>query len=155
MNNKHIENGIKWLKRHASLLYKPLLNNTLCHHGIKGQQWGVKNGPPYPLSKQKTVTNSAGETVREVTAVKLTGEHPNAITQIVRKNGGIDRNFYDDSGRQIKQISNNNHNKPGKHPYGKEGEHAHDYIYNKDGKLIGRPTRELTEQERKDNGDFL
>lgn len=22
----------------------------LCHYGIKGQQWGVMNGPPYPLS---------------------------------------------------------------------------------------------------------
>ena len=21
----------------------------LCHHGIKGQRWGVRNGPPYPL----------------------------------------------------------------------------------------------------------
>lgn len=23
--------------------------STLCHHGIKGQKWGVKHGPPYPL----------------------------------------------------------------------------------------------------------
>lgn len=29
--------------------------NTLAHHGIKGQKWGVRNGPPYPLtSSQKT-----------------------------------------------------------------------------------------------------
>lgn len=21
----------------------------ICHHGIKGQRWGIKNGPPYPL----------------------------------------------------------------------------------------------------------
>lgn len=27
--------------------------NTLSHHGIKGQKWGVKNGPPYPLDKQQ------------------------------------------------------------------------------------------------------
>ena len=26
-------------------------NNMLIHHGIKGQKWGVKNGPPYPLHK--------------------------------------------------------------------------------------------------------
>lgn len=25
---------------------------ALCHHGIKGMHWGVKNGPPYPLSKE-------------------------------------------------------------------------------------------------------
>lgn len=24
-------------------------SDELCHHGIKGQKWGVKNGPPYPL----------------------------------------------------------------------------------------------------------
>ena len=23
----------------------------LIHHGVKGQKWGVKNGPPYPLTK--------------------------------------------------------------------------------------------------------
>ena len=25
-------------------------SNYLMHHGIKGQKWGVENGPPYPLS---------------------------------------------------------------------------------------------------------
>lgn len=25
--------------------------NVLAHHGIKGQKWGVRNGPPYPLEK--------------------------------------------------------------------------------------------------------
>lgn len=23
------------------------------HHGIKGQQWGIRNGPPYPINKEK------------------------------------------------------------------------------------------------------
>ena len=23
--------------------------NELCHHGVKGMKWGVKNGPPYPI----------------------------------------------------------------------------------------------------------
>ncbi|MDO4292087.1 MAG: DUF5662 family protein [Eubacteriales bacterium] len=26
-------------------------SETLEHHGVKGQKWGVKNGPPYPLDK--------------------------------------------------------------------------------------------------------
>jgi hypothetical protein len=30
------------------LITKPTLEE-LYHHGIKGQKWGVKNGPPYPL----------------------------------------------------------------------------------------------------------
>lgn len=25
----------------------------LCHHGVKGQEWGVRNGPPYPLERSK------------------------------------------------------------------------------------------------------
>lgn len=26
-------------------------SNELYHHGIKGQSWGVRNGPPYPLDR--------------------------------------------------------------------------------------------------------
>lgn len=25
--------------------------NVIAHHGIKGQKWGVRNGPPYPIDK--------------------------------------------------------------------------------------------------------
>lgn len=30
--------------------YKVIIDSELYHHGIKGQKWGVKNGPPYPLN---------------------------------------------------------------------------------------------------------
>lgn len=29
------------------------LSEILEHHGIDGQKWGVRNGPPYPLERQK------------------------------------------------------------------------------------------------------
>ena len=29
------------------------MTNELCHHGILGQRWGKRNGPPYPLSGSK------------------------------------------------------------------------------------------------------
>lgn len=29
-------------------------SNLIMHHGIKGQQWGVRNGPPYPLKRYST-----------------------------------------------------------------------------------------------------
>lgn len=30
----------------------------LMHHGIKGQKWGVENGPPYPLNPQKDYSDA-------------------------------------------------------------------------------------------------
>lgn len=131
------------------------------HSGVKGMKWGVKNGPPYPIENngkvakvRSTLKNADGKDIISVNHVELTG-NPNSITQIQRKNGGIDRNYYDNSGRQIKQISNHNHGQPKRHPYGKNGEHAHDYIYDESGKLCGRPVRKLTQNERKENGDVL
>lgn len=50
---KYIIIGRKWVKQH-------ILNDTLQHHGIKGQKWGVRNGPPYPL-KDKNVSNNIVE----------------------------------------------------------------------------------------------
>ena len=35
--------------RHYS---KPSLDEYLAHHGIRGQKWGVRNGPPYPLGEK-------------------------------------------------------------------------------------------------------
>lgn len=29
-----------------------LYSSELYHHGIKGQRWGVQNGPPYPIDKR-------------------------------------------------------------------------------------------------------
>ena len=51
-------------------------NAEIYHHGIKGQKWGVENGPPYPLndnikaitlghlSKENNYDKLAYETVR-------------------------------------------------------------------------------------------
>lgn len=130
--------------------------NTLAHHGIKGQKWGVRNGPPYPLtSSQKTgLKNANGDSIIEVSHSELKGE-PNSITQVTRKKGGTDRNYYDENGNQSKQISNYDHGQPSKHPYGEHGEHAHDYVYDADGNLVSRPIRELTDDERKENSDIL
>lgn len=99
--------------------------------------------------------NANGETIIKVSKTSLTGP-PNGITQMQNKKGGINRNYYDEHGKQCKQVTNNNHGTPKSHPWGgSQGAHAHDYIYDKQGNLIGRPGRELTAYERKENGDIL
>lgn len=37
-------------------------NDYLSHHGIKGQKWGVENGPPYPLGSDI----STGHSLRQI-----------------------------------------------------------------------------------------
>lgn len=130
--------------------------NVLAHHGIKGQKWGVRNGPPYPLNKSKytELQNAVGERIIKVDHVELFGA-PNSITQITNKKGGIDRNYYGSDGKQTKQISNNDHGYQKTHKYGEHREHAHDYIYDDSGELIERTTRELSSKERKENDDIL
>lgn len=40
------------LKRMEKIRHSDIPDDYLEHHGIKGQHWGVKNGPPYPLGKK-------------------------------------------------------------------------------------------------------
>lgn len=129
----------------------PEQKERILQDGLKGKFMPTKA----ELEKiaPSTLKNAAGQDIIEVKRTTLTGT-PNSITQLTSKHGGIERNYYDENGKQYKQISNNNHGNAKMHPYGKNGEHAHDYVY-KDGKLIERPTRELTENERKENEDIL
>lgn len=104
-------------------------------------------------NKTKIVTDAVG---REVKIVKHTSSKAasNSITQTVAVNNAINRNYYDETGRWILQITNNDHGNKKKHPYGKHGEHAHDIIW-EDDKIVDRPTRELTDAERRENEDIL
>lgn len=36
----------------------------LAHHGIKGQKWGVKNGPPYPISSNNLDKSSKNDKIK-------------------------------------------------------------------------------------------
>lgn len=136
-------------------IYDRLGYNTIAHHGVKGQKWGVRNGPPYPIEKSadNQLKNAAGKPIIKATHISLNGD-PNTIVQVTTRNGGIERNYYDENGKQSKQICNNNHGNPKRHNFGEHGEHAHDYIYEKNGQ-VNRTNRELTEEERKENSDIL
>lgn len=43
----------------------PYVYNELYHHGVSGQKWGVRNGPPYPL-KYTQRARSAAKTKKHV-----------------------------------------------------------------------------------------
>ncbi len=103
---------------------------------------------------EKTTTNAAGQTVKIVEHIETKGE-PNSITQKENSNGGIDRNYYGPDGHQTKQISNHDHGHPKQHPFGKHGEHAHDYVLDKNGISRHGKAREMTDEEKKDNGDMI
>ena len=104
--------------------------------------------------RHNTLTNTAGQTIIKVSKSNITGPR-NGITQKTNAKGGIDRNYYGPDGRQTKQSSNNGHGHKVEEALGKHGEHAHDYIFDAEGHLCGRPSRELTDAERKENSDIL
>ena len=66
----------------------------------------------------------------------------------------INRTFYDGEGKMYRQTHSAGHSNPKQHPYGTNGEHAYDYEW-KDGEIINRSTRELTDMERKESADIL
>nr|DAF01580.1 MAG TPA: minor capsid protein [Caudoviricetes sp.] len=80
---------------------------------------------------------------------------PHAVVDHSSNNKIDVRSFYDRKGLKCKDINTTSHGNPKHHPFGKNGEHAHDYEWDKNGNLKNRTTRELTEKERKDNEDIL
>lgn len=51
-----------------------LYNGELYHHGVEGQKWGVKNGPPYPLGSRmspRKAKNRAKKDAKEYARAKM------------------------------------------------------------------------------------
>ena len=84
------------------------------------------------------------------------GAKPNSIIDHLGENRKVEtRTFYGPDGYKKTDITSHDHGFPAMHPYGKHGEHAHDYEWDETGKLKSRTIREITEEERKECGDFL
>ena len=78
-------------------------------------------------------------------------------TQTEHKNGTvqIDRSIYGADGFLKTQIHSGPHGNMKVHPYGKHGEHAHDYHWNSDGTRKARLDRNLDPLEREEHKDIL
>ena len=103
---------------------------------------------------QSILKNAAGNVIIPVKKVTLNGP-ANGITEYTNKRGAKDRNYYDASGRQYLQISNTDHGHKAERHFGNHGEHAHDYVMDENGNLSHGEARELSDEERKENADFL
>ncbi len=79
---------------------------------------------------------------------------PNEVAEVTSKKGGKSRYIYDGNGVLVTRIDNNNHGNSKRHPFGKNGEHAHDISFDGNGKM-GDVSRELTDRERKEHSDIL
>lgn len=130
-------------------------NLVLAHHGIPGQKWGVRNGPPYPLRRtaggaiiSKTVS---GHSPSPKTA------RPNSVIDHKNADGKVGaRTYYDENGRKAKDIHTSDHGNKKHHDYGgKNGEHVVEYEWNEDMTKSRKKGRGLTEKERKENSDIL
>lgn len=58
------------------------------------------------------------------------------IDRIGRNNKVETITFYDEKGMKLKDITNHNHDSPKEHPFGKNGEHAHDCTWSEDGSVL-------------------
>lgn len=81
---------------------------------------------------------------------------PNAIVDTVSLSGKQhDRTLYGPDGRMLMQIHGGDHGHPKQHPFGRRGEHVHEYTWHPGVKKPDRIDREATDSERVENSDIL
>ena len=130
--------------------------NVLAHHGIKGQKWGVRNGPPYPLDKSKGSGTIVTKTIKGHIAPSKQ-DKPDSVVDHVASDGSVKtRAFYDRDGWKVREIHTTDHGNPKHHSYGTHGEHVHYYEWDREtGKQISNKQEEIPHDLRKENEDIL
>lgn len=135
------------LEHHPELRRAPDREKT---RGLKAESRGkaIEKEPGSGILKVDKVVSGHSGTPKEA--------DPGSVIDHIDKNGKVDvRTIYGNKRLKGKDIHTTNHRNPKQHPYGKNGEHAHDYDWDSEGDLRNKTTRELTESERKENGDIL
>lgn len=63
-----------------------LYNNSLAHHGIKGQKWGTRNGPPYPLSyKDHSTTEKKQNSEKKIDGISDKNKPKSSDNRLVKE----------------------------------------------------------------------
>lgn len=141
-----------------NLYNKPSPSTYLMHHGIKGMKWGVRRTPEELGHKPKRIVEKAeipGIIKVTVTGHQSTPKHaaPNSIADHIGKDGKVDaRTYYDERGIKAKDIHITDHGNPNQH---QTVPHVHEYSWNDDLSRSEKITRNLTDEERKENKDIL
>lgn len=58
----------------------------LMHHGIKGQKWGIENGPPYPLNDNVKAIAYRGGVLKDGTQLNINKRDVAQARKLVNKN---------------------------------------------------------------------
>lgn len=103
--------------------------NFLMHHGVKGQKWGEKNGPPYPLSdKVKSIAYRGGYDAEGNKKYKTNKKDVKAARDIIDKNLKYMSNKELNEYKNRLILENSIEDITGKNWYKKEGKRARDNI---------------------------
>lgn len=79
--------------------------NSLKHHGIIGMHWGVRNGPPYPITSKayaNAIYNNAKRHVKRIqsdvsSAIRFSGGRPHGLEHKLKTKQSIKRKIETDS----------------------------------------------------------
>lgn len=77
------------------------VDEFLAHHGIKGQEWGVKNGPPYPLDSRKNLKPSKNRVEVAKKAASMTDEELRTANNRYQSEQTYIKNNYTPSGKDF------------------------------------------------------
>lgn len=67
MNYEDVKRGFLWLKRYyPEMIRNQRYPDELFHHGVEGQKWGVRNGPPYPLERKRVAKSGKSGKLEDI-----------------------------------------------------------------------------------------
>lgn len=102
-----LHNVAKYLKGYKKETIKH--SDELMHHGVTGQVWGVRNGPPYPLDSSVSTGTKLKENITKTRSIiessgeNVTKEQIKAYKDAIKEGKKFIKKHYNDSIKQEKK----------------------------------------------------